>query len=81
MSPARSVTASGWSRAIASATPACRCLSAGSRDAGKQRLTHKFMGEDERPRKSLGARDDYSRLLRLLDDGEKFVNVDLADGG
>jgi len=56
-------------------------LSAGSRDAGKQRLTHKFMGEDERPRKSLGARDDYSRLLRLLDDGEKFVNVDLADGG
>ncbi len=42
-------------------------LSAGGRDAGKQRLTHEFMGEGERPLRSLGARDDYSHLLRLLD--------------
>ena len=55
-------------------------LPARSRDAGQQRLTHEFVGEDERPPKSLGARDDYSHLLRLLDDGEKFVHLDLADG-
>jgi hypothetical protein len=79
MSPARSLTASGWRRAIASATPACRCYRRGA-DAGKQRLTHKFMGEDRRPGKSLGARDDYPHLLRLFQDGEKFVNLDLADG-
>src|SRR5260370_4691049 len=36
------------------------------------------MGEGERLLGSLGAGDDYSHLLRLLDDGEKFVNVDLA---
>src|SRR5882762_8168947 len=37
------------------------------------------MGERERLLGSLGARDDYSHLLCLLDNGEKFVNVDLAD--
>ena len=26
----------------------------------------------------LGARDDYPHLLRLLEDGEEFVNVDPA---
>src|SRR5271156_3673452 len=26
----------------------------------------------------MGAGDDYSHLLRLLEDGEEFVNVDLA---
>src|SRR5882724_5455222 len=54
-------------------------LSARGRDAGKQRLTHQFMGEGERLLGSLGARDNYSHLLRLLDGGEKFVNVDLTD--
>ena len=39
------------------------------------------MGEGERLLGPLGARDDYSHPLRLLDDGEKFVNVDLADLG
>jgi hypothetical protein len=54
-------------------------LPARARDAGKQCLTNKFMSEGERPLWSLGARDDYSHPLRLLDDGEKFVNVALAD--
>src|SRR5690348_2359121 len=36
------------------------------------------MSEGERLLGSLGAGDDYSHLLRLLDDGEKFINVDLA---
>ena len=54
-------------------------LSARSRDAGKQRLTHKFMREGEWVLGRFGARDDYSHLLRLLDDGEQFVNVDLAN--
>src|SRR5260370_35517144 len=39
------------------------------------------MAERERPLRPLGTRDDYSHLLRLLDDGEKFVNVDQADPG
>src|SRR5712691_10692122 len=39
------------------------------------------MGESKRLLESLGVRDDYSHLLGPLDDGEKFVNVDLADGG
>src|ERR1700688_2117356 len=30
--------------------------------------------------RALRARDAHSHLLRLLDDGKKFVNVDLADG-
>src|SRR6266853_4118427 len=30
---------------------------------------------------SLGVRNDYSHPQRLLDDGENFVNVDLADSG
>src|SRR5260370_4272590 len=37
------------------------------------------MGEGERLLRSFGASDDYPHLLRLLEDGEKFVNVDLAD--
>src|SRR6266481_3630966 len=37
------------------------------------------MGEGERLLGSLGARHNYSHPLRLLDHGEKFVNVDLAD--
>src|SRR5580692_11130617 len=53
-------------------------LPAWGRDACKQGLTHKLMGEGERLVGSLGAGDDYSHLLRLLDDGEKLVNVDLA---
>src|SRR5580704_6665423 len=44
-------------------------LSARGRDAGKERLPHKFMGEFEWLLGSLGARDDYSHPLRLLDDG------------
>jgi hypothetical protein len=55
-----------------------QALFARGRDAGKQSLSHKFMGEGERLFGSLGARDDYSHLLRLIDDGEKFVYVDLA---
>src|ERR1700730_8164187 len=39
------------------------------------------MAERERPLRPLGARDDYSHLLRLLDDGKKFVDVDSADPG
>src|SRR4029077_9525348 len=38
------------------------------------------MAERIRPLRSLGTRDDDSHLLRLLDDGEELVNVDLADG-
>src|SRR6266851_7097019 len=49
-------------------------LLAGRRDAGEQRLTNEFMGEGERCFRLLGTRGDYSHLLRLLDDGEKFVN-------
>src|SRR5713101_4493842 len=37
------------------------------------------MGESERLLRPLGARHDYPHLLRLLDDGEEFVNVDLAN--
>src|SRR6266446_7541086 len=39
------------------------------------------MAEREGPFRPLGARDDYSHLLGLLDDGEKFVNVDQANPG
>src|ERR1700730_2008855 len=39
------------------------------------------MAEGERPLGSFGARDDYSHLLRLLDDREQFVNVDQTDPG
>src|SRR5260370_22424389 len=53
-------------------------LLAWGRDAGKEGLTHEFMGEGERLRGPLGARHNYSYLLRLLDNGEEFVNVDLA---
>src|SRR6266481_4863066 len=35
-------------------------LSPRGRDAGKQRLTHKFMGEGKRLLESRGVRDDYS---------------------
>src|ERR1700730_1640125 len=56
-------------------------LPAEVRDARKYGLTHKFMGEGERLLGACGARDDYPHLLRLLDDGEKFVNVDQADTG
>src|ERR1700737_2722577 len=54
-------------------------LLARSRDTGKQRLRTKLMGEGERLLGSFRARDDDSHLLRLLDDGEELVNVDLAD--
>src|SRR6202162_1869156 len=37
------------------------------------------MGESERPFRSLRTGDDYSHLLGLLDDGEKLIDVDLAD--
>src|SRR5882757_8062541 len=37
------------------------------------------MRECERPLGSIGARGDYSHLLRLLDDGEQFANVDLIN--
>src|SRR5712692_9692700 len=39
------------------------------------------MCEGERWLRLLWDRADYPHLLRLLDDGEKFVNVNLADGG
>src|SRR5580692_3820919 len=39
------------------------------------------MGEGEGLLGSLGAGDDYSHLLRLLDGGEKFVDVDLTRRG
>src|ERR1700732_4608459 len=54
-------------------------LLARDRNAGDQRLTDKFMGEGERLLGSIGARHDYSHLLRLLDCVEEFVNVDPAD--
>src|SRR5882672_10255327 len=37
------------------------------------------MGEGERLVWTLGAGDDYSHLLRLLEDSKEFVNVDFAD--
>src|ERR1700686_580112 len=37
------------------------------------------MSKGKRSLRPLGARDDYPHLLRLLDDGKKIVNVDLAD--
>src|SRR5260370_42484628 len=37
------------------------------------------MAEGKRPLRPLGARDDYSHLLGLLDGGEKLVDVNLAD--
>src|SRR5580692_2549460 len=42
-------------------------------DLGKQRLTHKLMGEGKRPVRALGTWDDYSHLLRLLDGGETII--------
>src|ERR1700730_12467782 len=36
------------------------------------------MAEGKRPLRPLGARDNDSHLLRLLDDGKEFINVDLA---
>src|SRR5260370_40919629 len=39
------------------------------------------MCEGERCFRTFRARDDYSHPLCLLDDGEKFVDIDLADGG
>src|ERR1700730_6614864 len=56
-------------------------LSTRGRDAGQQRLTHKLVGEGKRLLGSLRTRDDYSHLLRLFDDGKKFVHVDQADAG
>src|ERR1700730_2637951 len=37
------------------------------------------MGEGKRTLRTLGAGNNYSHLLSLLDDDEKFVNVDLVD--
>src|SRR6266852_4001193 len=39
------------------------------------------MRESKRLLGSLGIRNDYSHPQRLLDDGEDFVNVDLANSG
>src|SRR5216683_2987148 len=39
------------------------------------------MRESKRLLWSLGVRNDYSHPQRLLDHGENFVNVDLADSG
>src|SRR5260370_32404193 len=39
------------------------------------------MSKGKRSLRPLGAWDDYPHLLRLLDDGEQFVNVDLTDLG
>src|SRR6266851_8544262 len=39
------------------------------------------MRESKRLLGSLGVQNDYSHPQRLLDDGENFVNVDLADSG
>ena len=39
------------------------------------------MGKGERPLRPFTARDDYSHPLGLLDDGEKFINVDRARRG
>src|SRR6202051_2658523 len=40
--------------------------------------SHKFMSKGKRSLRPLGARDDHPHLLRLLDDGEEFVDIDLA---
>src|SRR5258706_8274816 len=56
-------------------------LLACSRDARKQGLTHQFMAEGKWPLRSLGARDNDSHPLRLLDDVEKIVSVVFADRG
>src|SRR5260370_33011877 len=53
-------------------------LSAWGRDTGKQRLTDKFMSKGKPSLRPFGAWDDYPHLLRLLDDGKEFVNVELA---
>src|SRR6266852_4182443 len=37
------------------------------------------MSKGKRSLRPLGAWDDYPHLLRLLDDGKEFVNVELAD--
>src|ERR1700730_6339744 len=37
------------------------------------------MAEGKRPFRPLGARHNYPHLLGFFDDGEKFINVDLAD--
>src|SRR6266576_97337 len=37
------------------------------------------MAESKRALRPLGARDDHSHLLRLLNDSKEFVNADLAD--
>src|SRR5229473_6853995 len=39
------------------------------------------MHESKRLLGCLGVQNDYSHPQRLLDDGENFVNVDLADSG
>jgi hypothetical protein len=57
---------------------AVKPLSAEERDSGQQRLAHQFMDEVERSLGPVGTRDDYSHLLRRLDDAEKFINVGLA---
>src|ERR1700691_698423 len=54
-------------------------LSTRRRNADQQRLTHQLMGKGEGLFRPLGTRDDYPHLLRLLDDAEESVNVDLAD--
>src|ERR1700694_2826942 len=54
-------------------------LSARGGDAGEQRLSHKFMSKGKWPLRPLGARDDHPHLLHFLDDGEEFVNMNLAD--
>src|SRR5712672_1521107 len=46
------------------------------RNARKQRLTHKLVGEGKRLLGSPRTRDDYSHLLRLFDEGKEFVHVD-----
>ena len=37
------------------------------------------MAEGKRPFRPLGARHNYPHLLGFFDNGEKFINVDLAD--
>src|SRR5260370_30245081 len=39
------------------------------------------MSKGKRSLRPLGAGDDYSHLLRFLDDGEKLVKVNAADAG
>src|SRR5271168_2112249 len=56
-----------------------QALSAWARDVSKQCLTDKFMAEGKWPLRAFGAGDDHSHPLRLLDDVEKFVNIDLAN--